>query len=118
MLIIRRSPVPKTPITGTAIDNLPLDSVGCWFHIMENIPRYRNHFFRRMGDCPPHLPVASVGSETGRPYAAIDSGTTSHRPRSLPSDAFWRQQERGDDPCLPDRLATIPELPGRDELRG
>ncbi len=37
--------VPITPIIGTTIGDFRLDSVGWWFHIVEKIPGYRNHFF-------------------------------------------------------------------------
>ena len=33
------------PLIGTTLPHFPLDSVGVRFHIMEEIPGYRNHFF-------------------------------------------------------------------------
>jgi hypothetical protein len=55
-------PVPITPITGTTLPVFPLDRVRTRFHIMENIPGYRNHFFRERRIAP--IPGARVEDKT------------------------------------------------------
>jgi hypothetical protein len=54
-------PVPITPIIGTTLPIVPLDSVNTWFHISEKFPGYRNHFSKVAAF---HFPVPMARVET------------------------------------------------------
>jgi hypothetical protein len=57
--------VPITPITGTRLPVFPLYGVGCWFHTVEKIPRYRNYFLREARSAQANLQLQVWKTDPG-----------------------------------------------------